>query len=460
MRVTPSTCDYAWEMQNESTSLKRALGLRDSLAIVIGSMIGTGIFLKTAPMTQLLGSPLWVIAAWFVAGLLSYLGAITYAELGAMFPEAGGGYSYIRHAYGRLPAFLAGWVSFWILFPGSIAAYAVAASTFMGGVFPFSGSIFISVGLIAVFAALNCLAVAFGGFVQSLLTGVKIALILALTFATFYFSPDSESTFGALGLSGVQLTVGAFGLATLSALWAFDGWEAIARVAGEIKNAQKNLPLALSLGVLAVFGLYAMLNVAYFWALPLEEISTANSQAYPNALPVATKAAVGFLGASGVKILSAVFVISTLGAMNGCILTSARIPYAMARDGLFFSFLSKISARTQVPIRAIWAQAAVAAVLAVSGTFDQLTNNVVFSAFIFYGLTGYAVFVLRKRRPDLPRPFRVPLYPLTPALFVLLSAALVVNTLIESPFESLIGVGFILTGVPIYFLFYRTPKSN
>lgn len=445
-------------MEKENGGLSRALGLRDSLAIVIGSMIGTGIFLKTATMTQLLGSPTWVIAAWFAGGVLSFVGALTYAELGAMFPEAGGGYSYIREAYGPLAAFLAGWVSFWILFPGSIAAYAVAASTFMTGVFPSAHlNHTVPLALITVFAAINCLAVSVGGMVQSVLTGIKIALIVVLAIAVFYFGP-APSNASAAPLTAA-MGFGVFGLATLSALWAYDGWEAIARVAGEIKNPQRNLPLALLLGILIVFGLYTLLNLAYFFALPVTEVASSNSSAYLEAMPVATKAVMGFLGARGIRALSAVFVISTLGAMNGCIMTSARIPFAMARDGLFFKFLSVVSPRTRVPVRAVWTQALVAGLLALTGTFDQLTNNVVFSAWIFYGLTGYAVFVLRRSRPDLIRPFRVPLYPLTPAAFVLLAGALVVNTLIESPFESVIGVGLILTGLPIYYLFYRNAEK-
>jgi APA family basic amino acid/polyamine antiporter len=278
-------------------------------------------------------------------------------------------------------------------------------------------------------------------------------LIVVLALAVFFFAGPGPAA-GAAAPGGA-LTVGAFGLATLSALWAFDGWEAVARIAGEIRDPQANLPRSLVLGVLAVFGLYALLNAAYFWALPVTEIANANSQAFPEALPVATKAALSFLGARGVQTLSAVFVISTLGAMNGCIMTSARIPFAMARDGLFFSFLSKVSPRTHVPVRAIWMQALVACALALSGTFDQLTNNVIFSAWIFYGLTGFGVFIFRKRLPDFPRPFRVPGYPWVPALFVLMAAGLVVNTLVESPYESLVGVGLILTGVPVYYFLYR-----
>lgn len=435
--------------------LVRALRLRDSLAIVAGSMIGTGIFLKTSSMTQELGSPFWVLMAWLAAGVLSLLGAMTYAELGALFPQAGGAYVYIREAYGRLPAFLAGWVSFWIVFPGSIAAYAVATSTFLSGALPIQEhSTLISLSLIVIFASLNGLAISFGGLVQSILTGIKVVLILALTFAIFSFTPNPQPVL--METTTSSLTLGAFGIATLSALWAFDGWEAIARVAGEVHNPQKTLPLALVLGVFVVFGLYALLNLAYFWALPLGEIMTSNSSAHPHALPVATKAVMGFLGSSGgVQVLSAVFVISTLGAMNGSIMTSARVPFAMAQDGLFFSYLSKLSPRTRVPVRAIWIQAMVAGVLAVSGTFDQLTNYVVFSAWIFYGLTGLTVFVFRRSRPGIPRAFRVPGYPFVPALFILMAVILVISTLFQSPRESLIGLGFILAGVPVYYWLYQ-----
>lgn len=441
----------------EQKDLRRALGVRDALAIVAGSMIGTGIFLKTAPMAQLLGSPFWVIVAWFVAGTLSFLGALTYAELGALFPHSGGGYLYMREAYGRLPGFLAGWISFWILFPGSIAAYAVAAATFLSGVMPGTGSLTAPV-LILIFSAVNCLAVSFGGFFQSVLTFLKVVLIVGLALAVFSFTSPVSAP--ASELSAPHFTFGAFGLATLAALWAFDGWEGVSRIGGEIRQPQRNIPIALLLGILIVFTLYAVLNLAYFWALPVSEIANANSAAYPNALPVATKAVQSFLGGRGIAVLSAILVISALGAMNGSIMTSARVPFAMARDGLFFSFLSHVSPRTQVPVRAVWIQALVAAALAATGTFDQLTNYVVFSAWIFYGLTGCAVFIFRKRLPDIPRSFRVPGYPWVPALFVFLAAVLVINTILESPHDSFIGMGMILSGVPVYLLFFTRKSEN
>lgn len=444
--------------QAELNSLKRSLGLRDSLAIVIGSMIGTGIFLKAAPMTQAVGSAFWVTIAWLIAGVLSVLGAMTYSELGALFPQAGGGYVYVREAYGRLPAFLAGWISVWIIYPGSIAAYAVAAATFAKGVLPvdiLGGPGAFSVELILFFAGLNCLAISFGGAVQSFLTGVKILLILGLTLSIFLLTPGTSAI---TETAQAAPTMGALGIATLAALWAFDGWEGISRVAGEIRDAQKNIPLALIIGTSAVFLMYCLLNLAYFWALPVSEIVSSNSTQFPLAPPVAAKAAASFLGAHGLQILSVVFLISTIGAMNGTVMTSARVPFAMACDGLFFRYLSHVSPHTKVPVRALWSQIAIAVVLALSGTFDQLTNYVVFSAWIFYGITGAAIFVFRKRKVTSANTFKVPGYPWVPAIFILMAVTLVINTLIESPKESLIGVAMILSGIPFYFLFFRHEK--
>ncbi len=444
------------EIPPQATSLVRSLGLRDSLAIVAGSMIGTGIFLKTAAMTQAVGSAFWVTMAWLTAGILSVLGAMTYAELGALFPQAGGGYVYVREAYGRLPAFLTGWISVWIILPGSIAAYGVASATFISGFVPIEsigGPSVVAVAIIVFFGALNCLAVSFGGAVQSLLTAIKVVLIVGLAFGIFFLAPATQ--LAPTAVVNFTPTIGAFGAATLAALWAFDGWEGISRVAGEIRDPKKIIPMALIIGTFAVFALYCTLNLAYFSALPVSDIISANSTQYPDAPPVAAKAAASFLGSGGLQILSVVFLISTIGAMNGTMMSSARVPFAMARDRLFFRFLSHVNPRTRVPVRAIWAQVAVSLVLALSGTFDQLTNYVVFSAWIFYGITGAAVFIFRKRRVASENTYRVPGYPFVPAIFVAMAATLVVTTLIESPKESLFGVAMILSGIPFYFMFFR-----
>lgn len=365
-----------------SVHLLRRLGLKEALALVIGSVIGTGVFLKTAVMAQQAGSPTYVLLAWLVAGVLSLMGALSYAELGCHYPEAGGEYIYLREGYGPLPGFLYGWMRFWIGTPGGIAAYAVGAATFSSVFLPQINPTTVALVWIVSFTFLNCFSVAFGGGVQTLVTILKVLMVLGLTLMIFFRVPAAE------GITHMQTTVGfqgwnGFGAAVLAALWAFDGWNNLPMAAGEIRNPQRVIPRSLGLGMALVFLIYAVANLAYFIALPYDEILTANSTAHPDALPVATKAAAQIFGPSAVGLISIAFVISALGAMNGSILTGARVPYAMAQDGLFFPQLAKLSQWTHTPILSVIVQGAWACVLAVSGTFDQLTDYVVFASWIF-----------------------------------------------------------------------------
>lgn len=443
-----------------SKELVRGLTLVDAASIVVGSIIGTGVFLKTATMSSLVGSPGMVIIIWVVAGLLSLAGALAYAELGSLMPNAGGEYIYLKEGYGDIWAFLYGWMRFWIGSPGSIAAYAVGAMTFMSGAVDLSivgGRASASVIVIIIFSSLNCLSVAFGGRLQAIMTGVKLLVIIGLSTGIFFFSHGgsfshvSESAPGFSGFAGWS----AFGAATLAALWAYDGWNNLPMVAGEIKNPQKNIPISLGLGMLVILAIYSVANLAYFYALPFTEILTSNSDAFPDAYPVATKAAMTFLGTSGVTILSAAFVFSALGAMNGTILTGARVPYAMAKDGLFFKQLANVNDVTLVPVVSIIIQGIVSMLLALSGTFDQLTNYVVFSSWIFYAMVTGVVFVLRKRNPEAHRPYKTFGYPVVPVVFIVLAILLLINTVWTSPKESLIGLAFILSGIPVFYLFKR-----
>jgi len=289
------------------------------------------------------------------------------------------------------------------------------------------------------------------------MTGLKLLIIISLCVGVLFFSNSSsvehfsERAPGYTGFAGWS----AFGSATLAALWAYDGWNNLPMVGGEIKNPQRNIPLALGLGMLVILAIYLVANVAYFYALPFAEILTSNSDFYPDALPVGTKAAMTFLGSSGITILSAAFVFSALGALNGSIMTGARVPYAMAKDGLFFKQLAAVNQSTLVPMVSIIVQGAVSMLLAVSGTFDQLTNYVIFSAWIFYAMVTGVVFVLRKRMPDAPRSYKALGYPVVPFIFIILAILLLVNTVVESPTESLIGLSFILAGVPVFYLFKR-----
>jgi APA family basic amino acid/polyamine antiporter len=448
-----------------SKELIRGLTLIDAASIVVGSIIGTGVFLKTSTMSSLVGSPLMVLLIWVVAGLLSLAGALAYAELGSLMPNAGGEYVYLKNGYGDLAAFLYGWMRFWIGSPGSIAAYAVGAMTFLSGAVDlsiFGGKASAAVIVIIIFSSINCLSVAVGGRLNSIMTGLKLFIIIGLSLGIFLggsqgsLSHLSESTPGGGGFSGWA----AFGSATLAALWAYDGWNNLPMVAGEIKNPQRNIPLSLGIGMLIILAIYLISNLAYFYALPFTEILTSNSDAYPDALPVATKAAMTFLGQSGITILSAAFVFSALGAMNGSIMTGARVPYAMAKDGLFFRKLANVNETTSVPVASIIVQGIVSMMLAISGTFDQLTNYVVFSSWIFYAMVTGVVFVLRKRLPDAPRSYKTIGYPLIPVIFILLAVLLLINTVMESPWESSIGLAFITLGIPFYFIFKKFNRNK
>ncbi len=438
-------------------SLVRSLSLRDATALVVGTIIGTGVFLKTAVMAQQATTPELVLAAWAAAGILSFMGALCYAELGAMFPRAGGEYVFMRQAWGDLPGFLYGWMRFWIGSPGSIAAYGVGTATFLGGLLPIVGDgqrTLVAIGVVATFTGLNCLTVAFGGRLQSALTALKIIMIFGLTIGIFaagtgtWANLEAPSTGGWPGMS-------AFGACMLAALWAFDGWNNMPMAAGEIKDPGRNVPRALMIGVAFVLGVYALTNLAYFYALPFHEVATSSSTLYPEAPAVAARAAASVFGATGAIFLSAAFVLSAVGAMNGSILTSARVPFAMARDGLFFKKLGEVSHKTRVPVVAVLVQGIWACVLAMSGTFDQLTDYVVFSSWIFYALATAGIIVLRRKMPHADRPYRVPGYPFVPIVFVILSVLLLGNTLYTSPRESGIGLGLILLGVPVYAWFKR-----
>jgi APA family basic amino acid/polyamine antiporter len=463
-------------MHNQSAEqLVRGLSLTDAASLVIGTVIGTGIFLKTAVMTQQVGAPGLVLAAWFAAGVLSLAGALTYAELGAMLPQAGGEYVFLRTAYGDAPAFLYGWMSLIAGASGSIASLAAGFAVFftawlqLGGAW-FERSFFllgsewhwrfgwaqvVAVTVIVLFACINCAGVMFGGRLQTALTAAKALAIAVIVGGIFAFAPGVE--WAALpaaqrtqGLSGAQ----AFGAAMLAALWAYDGWNNMPMVAGEVREPGRNVPRALIGGMLIVLAAYGLVNLAYFYALPVTEIAAADA-----AQPVAMKAAATFLGPAGTSFVTAAILLSILGALNGQILTAARVPYAMARDGLFFRSLATLGARSHVPVRALLFEAGWACVLALFGTFEQLTNYTVFALWLFYCLNAAAVFALRRKRPDAERPYRTFGYPFTPALFILVAICLLVNTLLANPLEAGAGVLLIALGLPLHFYFRARQRT-
>ena len=468
-------------MSEAKNQLLRCLSFTDTTSLVIGTIIGTGVFLKTAVMAQQVGTPALVLAAWVVSGALSLAGAPTYAELGAMLPQAGGEYVYLRAAYGNTLAYLYGWTVVAIEATGSIAALGVAFATFLAGVLPinsvwiehtfhfFGHDLLWNFGLkqvvavvaILLFSAINCAGVAFGGRLQLVFTIARLLAVAVVVVGVFLFS--ESATWSNLATGSAPRPGGglkAFGAAMLAALWAYNGWNNMPLVAGEVRDPGRNVPRALIMGMLVVLAGYGLANLAYLYALPFNEVVTSNSTAYRDAPPVATKAAQTFLGTFGAKFVTATFLLSTMGALQGVILVKARIPFAMARDGLFFSTIGTVSKRTSVPVRAIGIEAAWASVLAATGSFDQLTDFVIFAAWIFYGLTAVSVFRLRHKMPYAPRPYRTLGYPVVPLIFVLVALWLVINTLQTSPVESVMGLLLILLGLPLYYYFQRKQKAG
>ena len=457
-------------MKSEHNSqLVRGLGLTGTTSLVVGTIIGTGIFLKTAVMSQTVGTPQLVLLAWVAAGVLSLAGALTYAELGVLLPRAGGEYVYLRRAYGNAPAFLYGWMRFVVGSTGSIASLAAGFAIFFTSFFGlnapwitkelnafgqdltwrFGPAQIVAVGIILVFSAINCAGVVLGGRVQSALTVAKVLGISIIVIGVFLFTPSVGWGVLPTEMRTANLTaVQAFGAAMLAALWAYDGWNNMPMAAGEVKNPGRNVPIALIGGMVIIVIIYCTTNLAYFHALPINEIAASNASK-----PVATKAVETFLGPMGAKFVTVAIMISITGALNGSILTGARVPFAMARDGLFFSNQGRLNEKSRVPVWSLIIQAVIASALALLGTFDQLTNYVVFASWIFYGLTTASVFVLRRKMPNAPRPYRTLGYPVMPVVFVLVAIWLIVNTLQTNPVEAAAGIVLIAIGLPLYFFF-------
>jgi len=428
--------------------LVRALGPWSAASLVVGTIIGTGIFLKTSVMAQVGGSAGWVLAAWICAGGLSLFGALTYAELGAMFPRAGGEYVFLREGYGSAVAYLYAWNRFWIGTPGSIAAYAVGTATFVHVVVPWAPHTMLSIALIAIFTGVNCLEVRAGGSLQTALTAMKVAMIGGLAFGALVLARGgdwSRVTDTGHGFPGMSV----FGAMVLSALWAYDGWNNLPMAAGEVREPQKNLPRAIVWGSLGVLAIYMLVNVGYFHALPFSDIAA------PNGTSIAQRTATQFLGAPAQALLATAMGISAISAMNGSMLTGARVPYAVAADGLAPKILAHVAPHARVPQVAVIVQGAIACGYAMLGTFDQLTDAVVFASWLFYALNAGTVLLLRRREPDRERSFRVPGYPIVPVIFMALALLLLVNAVWAAPKPSALGLAVTAIGALVYASFLR-----
>ncbi len=426
--------------------LRRSLGFTDLMLITIGTVIGSGIYLvPSVVLRQTGGHTGLAFAVWAVAGVLSLLGALTYAELGAMKPEAGGLYAYLRDAFGPLPAFLYGWASFLVIASGSIAALAVAFANYLSPLLPFHvpGPV-ISVVVIAVVALINIRGTRGSATVQNWTTGAKFGVLLLLSVVlTLRGNGGAGLPTTPIEAPNASLAAG-FGAAMIGVLWAYEGWQYVTFSAGEAKDPQRTFPRAISIATFLLIVLYLMANLGYVRALG--PAGVANSQR------VAADAIGTILGPVAGAVVSALILVSIFSALNGLVLTTPRMYYAMARDGLFFQRVTSVHPRFGTPVFAIVALTAWGALLAGSGTFNQLLTYAVFTGWIFYALGALAVMMLRRSEPNAARPFRVPGYPVTPILFVVAAVALVINTIITQPGISSIGLGFVALGAPVFFI--------
>ena len=424
-------------------TLKRTLSSRDLTLLVVGNVIGSGIFLVPASVLKQSGESVPIaIAVWLVGGVLSLMGALSYAELGGMDSGAGGLYAYIRDGFGAFPAFLYGWTLFFVIGAGTIATLAVAAADYMTQFTPMSPvqKSVVAVTLIVIMAVINVRGTKGSASVQNVATGIKVIAILAMSALLFALGkgstmPTAAHTISTVSASGV-------GLSVISVLWAYEGWQYVTFVAGEAKDPQRTIPRALIIGTLVLIGIYVVANFAYVAALGTARMAASDR--------VAGEAVAEVLGPTAGKAIALAIIISMYSAAHATVITVPRVYFAMARDGLFFRKLAEIHSTFGTPAVAVVTSCAWAAVLAMTGTFQQLLTYVVFVGWIFYALGAAAVIALRIKRPDAPRPFRVPGYPLTPALFVLAAAVIVGNTVISQPGQAAIGIGVVLLGAPAY----------
>ncbi|MGH9450972.1 MAG: APC family permease [Terriglobia bacterium] len=453
-------------MKNRS-ELVKGLDVFGATSVVAGTMIGTAIFVVPSIMLMRVGTPVRVLEVWAVAGALSLFGALGYSELGAAIPEAGGEYVYLHRAYGPGIGFLYGWTQFVVAKTASIAAISTGFLLYLAFFFPSLSSPFWrwhaaiggrpftlaltgiqagAAGMIVLLSLINILGVERSGAIQTVFTAAKIAvlavlIVLGLTLGHGSWS-NLTSALGAGGAAGAAIT--GYGLAMVSALWGYDGWNNLSMVAGEVKNPQRNVPIALIGGTILTLAVYILVNIAYFYVLtPAQAVGTRT---------IAAAAAKHFLGGAGGTFVAVGVLISTFATLNGSILSGSRIPYAQARDGLFPEALARLQGRFHTPAVALMAQAAVAAVFALSGRYETLYTKAIYSEWVFYALVTAGIFVLRRREPALDRPYRTWGYPVIPAVFVILAVALLVDTFFTSRSGVLWCLCLIASGIPAYYL--------
>jgi basic amino acid/polyamine antiporter, APA family len=448
----------------EEPGLLAKLNLTDATLLVMGSVIGSGIFLTTGIIAESLPSAFWILLAWFLGSVISLFGGLTLAELGAMMPEAGGQYIYLRAAYGSLTGFLYGWTTFLVTQTGGIAAMAVGFAEYLSyfvpalglqhtlfacGGFSISSGQIAAALTIALLTVINYFGIRSGSMVQNFFTLLKIGAIVVLMLAGFYllFSGSAVTDLSSsASLPPVMKLVSGMGVALIAVLWTFDGWYSVNSVASEIKNVRRNLPLSLILGLIFTGILYVLVNVFYVLVLPLPEMR--------GVVRIGEKATTFLFGEMYGSAMSGLILVSILGCLSATIIFGPRIFFAMARDRLFFKSFARVHPRYHTPNVAIVWQGIWSGLLCLTGSYEQLYTYVIFTSLMFYIACALAIFVLRKKQPQSVRPYRVWGYPLVPLLFGLAMLLIAINSLFEKPVESLLGIGLMLIGLPV-FLFWK-----
>jgi APA family basic amino acid/polyamine antiporter len=480
-------------MSENKMGLKRSLGLVDATSLVAGSMIGSGIFIVTAAMARDIGSAAWLLIIWLVTGLITVAAALSYGELAGMMPKAGGQFVYIQRAYGRLVSFLYGWTVFTVIQTGVIAAIAVTFANYsaiffpvldntlfrLGESFVFPTSKLLAIASIIVLTFINTKGIESGKSIQLILTSAKLFALFALIVFGLYvgFHTDvlstnfnnmweasrtvlnSDGSITVTKLTGMAV-LGAAGATIINSLFSSDAWNNVTFIAGEIKEPKKNIPRSLFLGTLIVTVIYILANLAYLALLPMHGTPDASGIA-GNGIMFASNDRVGaaaagmIMGNSSVFIMAALIMVSTFGCNSGLILSGGRLFYAMAKDGLFFRQATLLN-KNQVPAKALWVQCTWACVLCVSGKFGDLLTYATFASLLFYILTIFGVFILRKREPNAERPYRAFGYPLVPALYILVTTAICITLLVYDTLNTGLGLGIVALGIPVYyFMMYK-----
>jgi APA family basic amino acid/polyamine antiporter len=447
--------------------------LLDSVLLLVSGIIGSSIFLTAKDIAGPLPNPTLFFLVWVLGGAISLCACVAFAELGSMFPDSGGQYIYLREAYGDLVAFLYGWMLFTVANGGTIAALSVASAAYMGNIIPgisqqhvifslagipFTRAHAAGLVLIAILTCVNVFGLRWGALLQNVSTWTKFAamavfVVLGFAIGKGYWSNFSAQAPGGLsmGLSPTQL-ISALGVGLIAVFWAYDGWVYITWVAGEVKEPRRNVPLAMVLGVLAVGAIYLAMNMIYVYALPLHEVAKYETIAHAAATKLFSPAAAVWL--------SAMIAISCFSAAATCTLSGARVYLAMAQDGVFFRRMAVIHPKWRTPAFSLIGQGIWAAVLIMSGRYDQLYTYVIFGMVLSYTLTVIGLFVLRWKRPDVPRPYRCTGYPWLPAIYVLVGVAWTLNTIIQRPTEAFWGSTIVLIGVPGYWYWKRKSRAE